>query len=204
MIRSLLLGFAAFFLMSSFTLFGADRSESSSSEQKRARLEWSSTQGLDLRTNMLFLAGATLNAGLEWRYDTSHGILLNGGFACWKWDNKMRRYYSWYLFPEYRWYLGDLCRWYVGLQGQYGELDIMTNTNGYKGEFYGGSVTGGYVLPIGRKLALDFNIGLGYTTFKHDKYGWSNNIRVIKEKDRSKNIIGPNQLGVSLVWHISR
>lgn len=198
------------FLLSLFLLLGWSPMsgevvrESSPHSQDEDRIDLSSESGFSLRTNMLFLAGATLNAGLEWRYDTSHGILLNGGFACWKWDNKMRRYYSWYLFPEYRWYLGDLCRWYVGLQGQYGELDIMTNTNGYKGEFYGGSVTGGYVLPIGRKLALDFNIGFGYTTFKHDKYGWSNNIRVIKEKDRSKNIIGPNQLGVSLVWHISR
>lgn len=152
----------------------------------------------------MLLAGTTLNAGLEWRYDSSHGILLNGGFARWKWDDKMRRYYVWYIFPEYRWYLGRAGRWYVGVQGQYGELDVMTNTRGYKGEFYGGSVTGGYMLPIGRKLSLDFNLGLGYTTFKHDKYAWANDVRVSVEQDRRKNIIGPNQIGVNLVWHICR
>ena len=200
MIRSLLLSFVAFFLLSSSDLLGADLSAAVGD----GHISSSSREGFNLRTNMLYLAGATLNAGLEWRYDSSHGIVLNGGFARWKWDDKMRRYYVWYLFPEYRWYLGSLGRWYVGIQGQYGDLDVMVNTSGYKGEFYGGSVTGGYMLPIGRKLSLDFNLGLGYTTFKHDKYAWQNNIRVITEKDRRKNIIGPNQIGVNLVWHICR
>lgn len=176
---------------------------------KASAKEWG-TEGLYVRTNMLFLLGATLNAGVEWRFKDNASIMLNGGFVQWQWDNGMRRYYVWYLFPEYRCYLGSAHRWYVGLQGQYGEADVMLGTSGYQGEFYGGSVTGGYNLPIGRKLSLDFNLGLGYTTFKHDKYVWgtesgtNKNVRVRTEKDRRKNMIGPNGIGVNLVWHISR
>lgn len=166
--------------------------------------------GLYLRTNMLFLAAATPNVGLEWRMNDQSSLMINGGWARWKWDDSMRRYYVWYVLPEYRRYLGSHHRWYIGLQAQYGEVDIMLKSTGYQGEFYGGSITGGYNLPIGHRLSLDFNLGLGYTMFKHDKYRWMENpsggkdLRVETEKDRKRKLIGPNHIGVSLVWHIAR
>lgn len=176
---------------------------------KKQKAEWE-LKGLYLRTNMLFLAAATPNAGLEWRFNDKSSIMVNGGWARWNWDDDKRQYHVWYVLPEYRRYLGSQHRWYIGLQGQYGEADVMLTPRGYQGEFYGGSVTGGYNLPIGRRLSLDFNIGLGYTEFKHDKYRWQqdaatgNSVRVIEEKDRTRRLIGPNQIGINLVWHIAR
>lgn len=166
--------------------------------------EWS------LRTNAVVWATTTINAGVEWRYDEGHSVMVNGGWAHWNWDNDFRTFRSWFVMPEYRWYLGQRRNWYVGIQGQYGKLHVMLNERGYQGEFYGGSVTGGYQLPIGRKLSLDFGLGLGFTQYKHDKYEWMNvypvneDTRMVTERDRKFNLYGPNFASISLVWHMNR
>lgn len=167
-------------------------------------------QEFNLHTNALFLAIATLNAGIEWRFKEDGSVLLQGGWAKWRWDNKHRKYQVWYIMPEYRWYFGNGNRWHLGAQAQYGELDFMLGSSGYQGDFYGGSAIIGYQLPVGSKLSLDFSLGFGFTQYKHDKYEWQNvapvnkDVRVITDKDLKRNIIGPNYVGVNLVWHFTR
>ena len=164
----------------------------------------------NLRTNAVIWATTTINAGLEWRYSQKHSIMVNGGWARWNWDNDYRTWRTWFVMPEFRWYLGQNRNWYLGLQGQYGDLHFMLNDTGYQGEFYGGSVTMGYMLPIGRKLSLDFGLGLGFTQYNHDKYEWMNtypvnqDIRTKTETDCKFNLYGPNFASISLVWHMNR
>lgn len=165
---------------------------------------------LNLRTNLLFWVGLTPNIGLEWRYSPKSGIMVDAGVAHWSWDDKFRTYRVWYVMPQWRRYIGEKRRGYFGLQGQYGELNFMFNNNGYQGKFYGGSITGGYIQSLSNRLSLDLSIGLGFTQFKHDKYRWMNkapenrDIRVVTERGRKWNLWGPNHLGVSLVWHLTR
>lgn len=166
--------------------------------------------GLYISTNTILLAAATANIGLEWRMSERESVMLGGGWARWKRSYKKHRYYTRLVLPEYRRYLGSQHCWYLGLRGQYGKADVMNRPSGYHGRFYGGSITSGYNLPLGSRLSLDFNLGLGYTMFKRYKYKWMDDmhsgkvIRMITHKNGKRRIIGPNHVGVSLFWRIAQ
>ncbi|MDE6225583.1 MAG: DUF3575 domain-containing protein, partial [Muribaculaceae bacterium] len=61
----------------------------------------------------------------------------------------------------------------------------------------------GYSLPVGRRINIDFSIGLGYLGGKVIKYHPSHD-RYIWDKTTNFNWIGPVKAEVSLVWLIGR
>ena len=57
---------------------------------------------------------------------------------------------------------------------------------------------GGYNLPIGKNLMLDFCLGVGYLRTRYEKY-----IDIFRYEKGYKNYIGPTHLSVSLVYTFS-
>lgn len=155
--------------------------------------------GLSLRANLLRWATLTPDLGVEWRINRNWGILINASWTSWSWDNKNRRYALWKVSPEIRYYMGKEQRGYLGAMYHIGEFNYKLGETGRQGDYQGGGVTGGYTLPLNRTLALDFNIGAGYTRADYDKYIVTDGIRVWQGSD-SKNYWGIRQVGITLAW----
>lgn len=163
---------------------------------------------LDIRTNLLYDAFLTPTLGIEWHVSPKVGIKIDGSFAYW--GNEHGRVHKlWIVSPEVRRYMGNARRFYIGAGGNIGKFNIykgmvgglISGQTGYQGKLYGGGLTAGYLLKLSNNFSLDFNLGLGYTRLEYDSFAISNQVREYKGKDLTKNIWGPTQAGITLVWH---
>lgn len=164
-----------------------------------------------IRTNLLYDAFLMPTLGIEWRATRSVGIKLDGGLAWWGSETgKVQK--MWLINPEARWYFGQARRLYAGVSGNYGEYNtygyllgkLFPDDTGYQGKLWGAGLTVGYQLPLSRSFSVDFNLGLGYTNLEYDSFRMTNETRVYKDKNKSKDFWGPTQAGISLVWTLGR
>lgn len=66
-------------------------------------------------------------------------------------------------------------------------------------------VSGGYTMPIGKRLTLDFNIGIGYHWGKYYEYEpHSGRHPYWWTATKQRKWIGPTKAEISLVWHIGK
>ena len=164
-----------------------------------------------VRTNLLYDAMLLPTLGVEWRINRHLGVRLDGSRSWWG-DKHGKVQKIWMLNPEVRWYLLRDKRFYVGASGNYGEYNIykymlggiLSKDTGYQGTLWSAGLTVGYQLPLSRRFAIDFNLGLGYTHAEYDSFGLTDGVRVYKERNRTKNFWGPTQAGIGLVWTIGK
>ena len=169
---------------------------------------------LDLRTNLLYNVMLSPTVGFEWHINRYWGIKVDGCFT--HWGSKHGMVHNvWLVNPELRWYIKNTDLFYIGFGGNAGRVNIYRGVvgglffpedTGYQGSLIGGSISAGYKLIWSRSLSFDFNLGIGGTYFKYDSFTVIDQTRVyqrIKMKDATKNLLGPTQAGVSLVWKIS-
>ncbi len=154
-----------------------------------------------LRANLLRWATLTPDLGVEWRISRSVGLTVNGSWTSWEWDDANRRYALWEVVPEIRWYLGESKRGYLGAMFKTGQFNYKLSDTGKQGDLMGGGLTGGYVLPIGRCLSLDFSLGLGCLNADYEKYITVEGVRV-RQGSETKNWWGPINAGVTLEWKL--
>lgn len=152
-----------------------------------------------VRTNLLRWATLTPDLGVEWRVSRSVGIAANATYTYWSWQEGERRYSVLNLSPEVRWYLGREKRGYVGALFQAGNFNYKFGRTGRQGDHLGGGIVGGYQLPVGKRLMLDFAAGVGYVHADYEKYNRIGGHNVRAGKD-TKDYFGPNHLTVGLVW----
>ena len=156
---------------------------------------------LALRANLLRWATLTPELGLEWRINSSWGIVANGSWTSWSWNDKARRYALWEVMPEVRYYIGEKKAGYVGAMFKAGQFNYKLSETGKQGDLIGGGITGGYQLKLNKALSMDFNLGLGYLNADYEKYKVIDGVRVRQGKE-SKDWWGPVSAGVTLVWTI--
>lgn len=156
---------------------------------------------LALRANLLRWATLTPDLGLEWRINSSWGIVANGSWTSWSWNGKDRRYALWEMMPEVRYYIGKQKAGYVGAMFKAGQFNYKLSETGKQGDLTGGGITGGYQLKLNKALSMDFNLGLGYLNADYEKYKVIDGVRVRQGKE-SKDWWGPVSAGVTLVWTI--
>lgn len=154
-----------------------------------------------LRTNLLRWATLTPDLGIEWRVNPSWGILVNGSWTSWSWNDKDRRYALWEVAPEVRYYIGKEKRGYLGAMYKAGSFNYKLSGTGRQGDIMGGGLTGGYLLKLNNALALDFSVALGYLNADYEKYTVIDGVRV-RQGEGTKNWWGPINAGVTLVWTI--
>ena len=112
---------------------------------------------LSLRANLLRWATLTPDLGLEWRISPSVGIMVNGSWTSWTWNDNARRYALREVMPEVRWYLGEKKAWYVGAMFKAGQFNYKFSGTGRQGDLLGGGISDlaalkGYTL---RRLTTD-------------------------------------------------
>ncbi len=152
-----------------------------------------------LRTNILRWATLTADLRVEYRIRDTWGILINGTFANWGWKDKTRRYKVWKVSPEVRCYMGKGKRGFLGAMYHTGEFNYKLGETGKTGDYQGGGITGGYMLPLTGALSLELHEALGCTRADYEKYVRIGEVNV-RRGNEVKNYWGINQLGVSLVW----
>ena len=96
-----------------------------------------------LRANLLHWATLTPDLGLEWRISPVVGIMVNGSWTSWSWNNADRRYALWEVAPELRWYMGKERRGYLGAMYKAGQFNYKLSGTGRQGDLMGGGITGG-------------------------------------------------------------
>jgi len=156
---------------------------------------------LSLRANLLRWTTLTPDLGLEWRINSTWAILVHGSWTDWRWNDRDRRYALWEVSPELRWYFGEKKTWHVGAMGKVGHFNYKFSETGKQGDIYGGGLTGGYKLPLGKRLALDCSLGLGYLRADYEEYVVEDGVCVRAGKG-SKNWWGPINAEVTLAWRI--
>lgn len=158
--------------------------------------------GFSLRTNLLYWAAATPNIGIEWRISPSYGIKIDGGYGNWEYNGKDKIQKLWFVNPEVRRYMLESKRFYMGIGVMLGEYNLKLGKTGYQGNLYGGALTTGYQLPMGKHFSWDFNIGLGAAHFSYNTFDVIDGVRVFKVRNSNKTLFIPTQVGVNLIWHI--
>ena len=179
----------------------------STTSMERLSVESNQLYRFAVRTNVLYDAFLLPTLGVEWRVNRDLSVKLDGSLSWWG-GNHGKVQKMWLVSPEVRWYLLAKKRFYAGVSGSYGEYNIhkymlggiVSKDTGYQGKLWNAGLTVGYQLYLSRDCSIDFNLGLGYTRSEYDSFGMTDGIRVYKERNRAKNLWGPTQAGISLVW----
>ena len=172
-----------------------------------------------VKTNMLYDFALVPNAGVEFYLGRNWSATGNWMYAWWKNDNL-----NWY----WRIYGGELGirKWFgkaakekpltghhLGIYGQMLTYDFEVGGRGYMGGIpegalcdkahYGGGIEYGYSHPIGRRLNLDFTIGVGYLGGEYREYIPQDDCYVW-QVTKYRNWIGPTKAEISLVWLLGK
>lgn len=172
-----------------------------------------------LKTNMLYDALAVPNIGVEFYLGENWSV---SGNCMYGWWNSDKRYRYWRVYGgeiAVRKWLGKkaaekpLTGHHLGIYGQIFTYDFEWNGTGYmggkpgqtlwNGPNYAAGVEYGYALPIGRRLNIDFTIGLGYWGGKYYTYNPLDG-HYVWEATKNRHWFGPTKAEISLVWLLGR
>ena len=161
-----------------------------------------------LRANLLRWVTLTPDLGVEWRVNGAEwrvngawGVVVDGTWTSWSWQDAGRRYALWEVAPAVHYYIGEGKRGYVGAMFKAGQFNYKLSDTGKQGDLLGGGLRGGYRLALSRVLALDFGVGVGCLHADYDKYRVTDGVRV-RTGEGSKCYWGVTDVGVRLVWRI--
>ena len=172
-----------------------------------------------VKTNMLYDAIAVPNIGAEFYAGRNWSVGANWMYAWW---NSNRQHNYWRIYGgdlSVRKYFGrraaekPLTGHHLGLCGQLFTYDFETGGRGYMGGKpgstlwdkmnYAASLEYGYSLPVGRRLNLDFSIGVGYWGGEYQKY-LPKESHYVWTETRQRHWFGPTKAEISLVWLLGR
>lgn len=176
---------------------------------------WVGVRGQDVavKTNLLYDATLTANAGIEvglaprWSFDLSgnyNGWAVNGH----KWKH-------WLAQPEIRyWFCDHFAGHFVGLHALGGQYNVGNIKNSihflghdfsklgdqrYQGWYVGAGIAYGYSFILNRHLNLELELGLGYIYTRYDIFNCEGCGKKIEE-DKPYHYVGPTKAALNLVY----
>lgn len=171
-------------------------------------------QDVAVKTNLLYDATATINAGVEVAIAPRWTLDISGNFNGWN-QSHQRRWKHWLVQPEARyWFCDPFAGHFLGMHlhgGQYnvGGLNnsisfLGTDFSGlsdyrYQGWFLGAGVAYGYSVILGRHWNMEFEIGIGYAYTRYDQFNCVGCGRKIKE-DQDHHYFGPTKAAINLIY----
>lgn len=172
-----------------------------------------------LKTNLLYDAALVPNLGAEFYVGRGWSVGGSWMYAWWNSDRKHRYWRTYGGELDIRKYFGrragekPLTGHHLGLYGQMLTYDFETGGKGYMGGRPGGTLWDkmhwgvgleyGYSLPVGRRLNLDFGIGVGYLGGEYREYTPQDG-HYLWQRTKKRHWFGPTKAEVSLVWLIGR
>lgn len=169
-------------------------------------------QDVAVKTNVLYDATATVNAGLEFGLAPRWTLDLSGNYNGWQVNG--HKWKHWLAQPEARyWFCDRFSRHFLGfhaLGGQFNVGQIKNNVkilgtdfspltdHRYQGWAVGAGVAYGYAFILGRHWNLELEVGFGYAYLQYDKFECAECGR--KVGDGNRHYVGPTKAAVNLVY----
>lgn len=190
-------------------------------EQKAAALQPEERKPfyMALKTNMLYDVLAVPNIGMEFYLGRNWSLSGNWMYGWWNSDNTHRYWRIYGGEISVRKWLGKkasekpLTGHHLGVYGQLFTYDFEWNGTGYMGggpgktlwesPNYAAGVEYGYSLPIGRRLNIDFTVGMGYWGGTYYTYSPLDG-HYVWEATKKRHWFGPTKAEISLVWLLGR
>ena len=171
-------------------------------------------QNFAVKTNLLYDATATVNAGIETGLAPRWSLDLSGNYNAWpiggyKWKH-------WMAQPELRyWFCNHFTRHFVGIHALGGQFNVgnLSFLDGvrilgtdfsdfanhrYEGWGVGAGLAYGYAFILGRHWNLELEAGVGYVYLQYDKFQCANCGRQVGEGHH--HYVGPTKAAVNLVY----
>lgn len=161
------------------------------------QLDFTNQFGLSLSTNALMWVTAIPNIDVRFQYDKFSAV-GSFGFASWNMPNQK---FWWITSLGGELHYDIIPNLYVGAMYNWFNYNIKFGVTGNQGITQSVGAVVGYKLPIGRKLALDFGLGLGYALVDNERYH-EEGTTFVRDKNRKFGYWGPIKAQVSLVWRI--
>jgi hypothetical protein len=172
---------------------------------------------LNLRTNLLYDAALIPNLGVE--FSLGHHWSLGTNWA-WAWWSRHASDRYWRVFGGEvnlrKWFgsVRPLTGHHVGVYAEALTYDVMLSSNrGYLGGTPGGGLLNhpswnvgaeyGFCKPLGRRLSLDFSLGVGYFRTSYYEYA-PVDVHYVWMGTKRRNWVGPTKAEVTLVWRLGR
>ena len=162
-----------------------------------------------LKTNLLYDAVLIPNAGVEVNLGRQWTVGLDGFYTWFSSDSRHRYWQGYGGYLTLRRYFGSsagnqpfmskghhLGAYVLGLT-----YDVEWGGRGYQADRFGfgGGVEYGYSLPIGRRLCLDFSLGIGFQDGEYKTYDPVDD-HYVWQSTRKRHWWGPTKAEVSLKW----
>ena len=171
-------------------------------------------QKVALKTNLLYDATATVNAGIEIGLAPRWTLDISGNFNDWTMSHN-RKWKHWLVQPEARyWFCERFSGHFIGIHAHGGEYNFgnlksgikflgsdfsKLTDNRYQGWYVGGGLSYGYAWILGKHWNLEAALGIGYIYTRFDKYPCAECGEKIEE-DASHHYFGPTKLALSIVY----
>lgn len=170
-------------------------------------------QNFAVKTNLLYDATATVNAGVEFGLAPRWTFDLSGNIHAWQFtDSKLKH---WLVQPEIRYWFCDrfqghfLAAHAIGAAYNAGHIPNNIKFFGqdfsvlkdyrYQGYAYGGGIAYGYACPLSHHWNLELELGVGYMYTEFDKFECDGCGKRIAE-DVPLHYVGPTKGAISLVY----
>ena len=163
-----------------------------------------------LKTNLLYDLAWVPNIALEYAITDHWSVAADWNYAWWSQDFRNHYWRTYGGNIEARYYLNNkngrlLTGHHFGAYAGILTYDVEWGGKGYMGEKWSKmfGLSYGYSAPIGSRLHLDFEIGIGYFGGEYyeyspqgDKYFW--------EQTKNRRWFGPTRAEATLVWMLGR
>ncbi len=174
---------------------------------------------MSVKTNALYDFLLTPNIGVEFYVGNGFTVGANWMYAWWGNDSRHRYWRIYGGDINVRKYFGGkagekpLQGHHVGVYAQAYTYDFEFGGKGVMGGASGGTILDkmnygfgveyGYSLPVGKRLNIDFSLGLGYFGGEYQEYRPVDG-HYVWDVTKNRNYWGPTKAEVSLVWLLGR
>ena len=171
-------------------------------------------QKVAVKTNLLYDATATINAGIEFGLAPKWTLDLSGNFNGWTMSHD-RKWKHWMAQPEARyWFCDRFAGHFLGfhaLGGQYNIGHLKNNIkflgtdfsklsdSRYQGWFIGAGVAYGYAWVLNKHWNLEGEIGVGYVYTEYDRFNCKGCGKKVEE-DKNHHYFGPTKAAINLIY----
>ena len=165
-----------------------------------------------LKTNLLSDLAVMPSVGLEVTIAQKLSLGINGTYG-WMddqpWHDNIRLATA---DMELRYWFGNNSRallkgLHAGIYGAVYRYDFLFGGKGNQAKInWGTGVSGGYTVPLGDCLSIDFGLYIGYIGGKYKKYEMSDDKyhHYVWTEEKSGHYLGPTKAEISLIWLFSR
>ena len=171
-------------------------------------------QKVAVKTNLLYDATATINAGIEFGLAPKWTLDLSGNFNGWTMSHD-RKWKHWMAQPEARyWFCDRFAGHFLGFHALGGQYNIGYLKNNikflgtdfsklsdsrYQGWFIGAGIAYGYAWVLNKHWNLEGEIGVGYVYTEYDRFNCKGCGKKVEE-DKNHHYFGPTKAAINLIY----